>query len=100
MIKNKLLIAALAMTMCCATGVGVAEIAKNTDTTMITASAADLGEIKLSTATTTWLADNNKRVLFKLPSNVTGTGFTMHILLIIRCWCGCWLVPSLHQKIF
>ena len=69
--KNKLLIASLALAMCCAGGVGVAELAKDGELATITASAAELGEIKIGTHTGNyaWLGSTN-RILFKLPDSV------------------------------
>ena len=75
--KNKLLAATLAMVMCSAVGVGITQIAKDNEVATITASAEDLGVIQISSATTAWLADSNKRLLFKLPDSVSGSQFVM-----------------------
>lgn len=69
--KSKILVATLAMVMCCAAGVGIAKVTNNGEATMITASAAELGEIKVGTHTgkNSWLASTN-RVLIQLPASV------------------------------
>ena len=71
--KSKILVATLAMVMCCAAGVGIAKVTNNGEATMITASAAELGEIKVGTymGGDTWLGGST-RMIFTVPSTVSG----------------------------
>ena len=70
--KRRLLTCALALLAVVCGGVGVATYTGVGTANEITAKAAELGVIELATrdADKSWLGDNNKRILFKLPSSV------------------------------
>ena len=79
---KKLLVLALALTMCGAVGVGVRQMAG--ETLSITASAEDYGVVKLTNCTeTSWLASNN-RMVFNASGVPAGTYTLSGSITLIR----------------